>query len=42
VVHKSPRAFSSISLDHAHEQANALVKGDGGAVSLADSPGALL
>ena len=34
VVHKSPRAFSSIALDHAHEQANALVKGDGGAVGL--------
>jgi len=42
VVHKSPRAFSSIALDHAHEQANALVKGDGGAVSLTESPVALL
>ena len=42
VVHKSQRAFSSIALDHAHEQANALVKGDGGAVGLTESPGALL
>ena len=42
VLHKSPQAFSSIALDHAHEQANALVKGDGGAVSLTESPGTLL
>ena len=41
-MHKLPRAFSSIALDHAHEQANILVKGDGGAVSLTESPGALL
>ena len=42
VVHKSPRVFSSIAMDHAHEQANASVKGDGGAVCLTESPGALL
>ena len=42
VVHKSPRAFSSIALDHPHEQADAMVKGDGGAVGLTESPGALL
>lgn len=42
VLHKSPQAFSSTALDHAHEQANALVKGDGGAVSLTESPGTLL
>ena len=42
MVQKSLRAFSSIALDHAHEQANTLVKGDGGAVGLTESPGALL
>lgn len=42
VVHKSLRAFSSITLDHAHEQANASVKGDGGAVGLTENPNALL
>ena len=41
-MHKSPRAFSSIALDHVHEQANVLVKGDGGTVSLTESPGPLL
>ena len=41
VVHKSQRVFSSIALDQAHEQANALVKGDGGAVGLTENPGAL-
>ena len=40
VVHKSLRAFSSIALDHAHEQANASVKGDGGAVGLTENPNA--
>ena len=42
VVHNSPRAFSPIALDHAHEQANALVKEGGGSVGLTESPGALL
>ena len=32
VVHKTDKVFSSIALDHAHEQANAHVKGEGGAV----------
>jgi hypothetical protein len=41
VVHKSKKVFSSIALDHAHEQMNALIKGDGGAVGLTESPGAL-
>ena len=41
-MHKSPWAFSSIALDHAHEQANALVKGDCGALGQTESPGALL
>ncbi len=42
VVHKTPKLFSSIALDHAHEQVNAMVKGEGGAVGLTESPAALL
>lgn len=38
---KTGRPFSAISLDQAHEQLNALVKGDGGAVGLTENPGAL-
>ena len=41
VVHKTNRAFSSIVLDHAHEQVNASVKGQGGAVGLTENPAAL-
>ena len=41
VVHKTKRRFSSIALDRAHEQENAIVKGQGGAVGLAEDPGAL-
>ena len=33
-VAKSSRKFSSMSIDQAHEQLNALIKGDGGAVGL--------
>ena len=33
--------YSAIGLDHAHEQVNAEVKGDGGAIRLAEDPGAL-
>ena len=33
-VHKSNHAFSAIALDQAHEQNNAIVKGDCGAVGL--------
>ncbi len=33
-VNKTGRNFSNIALDHAHEQNNACVKGDGGAVGL--------
>ncbi|KAK3703668.1 hypothetical protein QZH41_011790 [Actinostola sp. cb2023] len=40
-VHKSPRSFSAIAIDHAHEQNNAIVKGDGGAVGLTENPVAL-
>ena len=42
VVLKTNRPFSAIGIDHAHEQANALVKGDGGAVGLTEDPGCLL
>ena len=41
VVQKTYRPFSAIALDHAHEQCNAVVKGDGGAVGLTSNPGAL-
>ena len=34
VVHKSTRAFSAIAIDHAHEQNNAVIKGDGAAVGV--------
>ena len=42
VVHKSTRLFSAITIDHAHEQNNAVVKGDGGAIGLTQNPRALL
>jgi len=38
---KAGRTFSAISLDQEHEQINALVKGDGGAVGLTENPEAL-
>ena len=38
VVHKTKRLFSSIVLDHAHKQVNAVVKGEGGAVGLTENP----
>ena len=41
VVHKSDRAFSSIAIDQAHEQNNAVIKGDGGAVGLTENSSAL-
>ncbi|KAG1692631.1 Lysosome membrane protein 2 [Nymphon striatum] len=40
-VQKTQRAFSSIPIDQAHEQNNACIKGDGGAVGLTDNPSAL-
>ena len=40
-VHKTPRRFSAIAIDHAHEQNNGMVKGDGGAVGLIENPSAL-
>lgn len=41
VIHKTARPFSAIGIDHAHEQANAYVKGDGGAIGIMDDPSAL-
>ena len=40
VVQKTKRLFS-IALDHAHEQVNAVVKGEGGAAGLTENPAAL-
>ena len=40
-VQKTNRVFSSIATDQAHEQNNACIKGDGGAVGLLDNPSAL-
>ena len=40
-VRKSTRVFSAIAMDHAHEQENSSIKGDGGAVGLTENPGAL-
>ena len=41
VVKKSKHAFSAIAIDHAHEQNNAKVKWDVGAVGLTENPAAL-
>ena len=41
VARKTKRSFSAIALDQAHEQCNALVKGEGGAVGLTNNPSAL-
>ena len=41
VVHKTHREFSGLAIDQAHEQANAFVKGDGGAIGLTEDPSAL-
>ena len=38
VVHKPRREFSAIAIDQAHEQNNAVIKGDGGAVGLTEDP----
>ena len=40
-VRKSKHVFSAIAIDQAHEQNNASVKGDGGAVGLTENPTAL-
>jgi hypothetical protein len=41
-VHKTTRKFSAIALDQAHEQLNATVKSNGGAIGLTDDLTALL
>lgn len=38
---KTNRVFSAMPIDQAHEQNNACVKSDGGAVGLTDNPNAL-
>ena len=40
-VYKTQRRFSAIAIDQAHEQNNAMVKGDGGAVGLTENASAL-
>ena len=40
-VKKTTHAFAALAIDQAHEQNNASVKGDGGAVGLTDNPAAL-
>jgi len=41
VVHKSCKEFSSIAIDQAHEQNNAVIKDDGGAIGPTEDPTAL-
>jgi len=41
VVHKSNREFSALAIDQAHEQANAVIKCDGGAIGVTEDPSAL-
>ena len=40
-VRKTSKAFSNMAIDQAHEQNNAVVKGDGGAIGLTEDPSAL-
>ena len=40
-VMKTTHSFSTLAIDQAHEQNNASVKGDGGAVGLTENPAAL-
>lgn len=39
-VNKTAKRFSAMAIDQAHEQNNAMVKGDGGAVGLTENPNA--
>ena len=41
MVHKTKKLFLFIALDQAHEQVNAVVKGEGGAVGLTENPSTL-
>lgn len=40
-VRKTESKFPNIAIDQAHEQINAIVKGDGGAIGLTEDPAAL-
>ena len=40
-IRETVSKFSNIAIDQAHEQNNALVKGDGGAIGLTEDPAAL-
>ena len=40
-MHRSCKEFSSIAIDQAHEQNNAVIKDDGGAIGLTEDPTAL-
>jgi len=41
VVFKSRRPFSAMAIDQAHEQANAVIKGEGGVIGVTEDPSAL-
>ena len=41
VVRKTEKTFSSMVIDQAHEQNNAVIKGDGGAIGLTEDQTAL-
>lgn len=41
MVHKTHRPFSAMALDQAHEQNNAIIKADGGAIGVTEDPSAL-
>ena len=40
-VHKTSHQFSAIAFDHTHEQMNAIIKGQGGTISLTENNNAL-
>lgn len=42
MIHKTEKLFSAIGVDRAHEQINALMKGDGGAIVIMENESALL
>ena len=42
IVRKTHRSFSSIAIDHAHEQSKSIVKDDGGAIGLTEYSSQLL
>ena len=37
MVNKTTHGFSGIAIDHTHEQHNAIVNGDGGAIELTEN-----